>query len=171
MMTRSMSDTKRRRTARKATSPIMAVMPMILSRTCILLGVPAETLLGLFGQEVNQPLRRAEQATVVAAPPDELHAHRQAAFRLQQRQRHRRRAAEGPDAVEVRAAGPLEALRRRPRSGRREDRVIAVEHCLQRTVQQPCPVARHQVVVRQDAARSEEHTSELKSLMRHPYAV
>src|SRR3546814_13329545 len=91
MMTRSMSDTKRGRTARKATSPIMAVMPMILSRTCILLGVPAETLLGLFGQEVNQPLRRSEQSTVVAAPPAELHAHRQAAFRLQQRQRHRRR--------------------------------------------------------------------------------
>src|SRR3546814_20956751 len=88
MMTRSMSDTKRRRTARKATSPIMAVMPMILSRTCILLGAPAETLLGLFGQDVNQPLRRSAQATVVAAPPAERHAHPQAAFRPQQPPRH-----------------------------------------------------------------------------------
>src|SRR3546814_16335892 len=95
MMTRSMSDTKRGRTARKATSPIMAEMPVILSRTCILLGVPAATLLGLFGQEVNQPLRRAEQAPVVAAPPDELPAHRQAPFRLQQRQRDHRGAAIG----------------------------------------------------------------------------
>src|SRR3546814_9260452 len=44
-------------------------------------------LLGLFGQKVNQPLRRPQQAPVVAAPPDELQAHRQAAFGMQQRDR------------------------------------------------------------------------------------
>src|SRR3546814_13698762 len=110
------------------------------------LGVPAETLLGLFGQEVNQPLRRPQQATVVAAPPDELHAHRQAAFRLQQRQRHRRRAAEGPDAVEGRAAGPLETLRRRPRTGLRADRVLAFAPPLKRALHPPRPFAHHQAL-------------------------
>src|SRR3546814_17373460 len=62
-------------------------------------------LLGLFGQKVNQPLRRPQQAPVVAAPPDELQAHRQAAFGLQQRQGNRRQTTERPDRSEERRVG------------------------------------------------------------------
>ena len=83
----------------------------------------------------DKPARRAQEPRIVSAPADELHAERQPCLRPQQRQRHGRGAEIGPDGAEDRIAGAVEAARRFARRRRRQDRVVFVEHRVERLVE------------------------------------
>src|SRR5262249_61023203 len=82
----------------------------------------------LGSQRLDQRGRGAQEAAVAAERADELYAERQTALACEQRQRHRRQAAQGPQGAERGIAGGTEALWRDAGSGRRQDRVVGVEN-------------------------------------------
>src|SRR5439155_17083851 len=74
----------------------------------------------------GQPARRTQKARVAVAWSDELHADRQTVRGFQKRQADRRHAAQCPQRAERRVSSRSKAFRRAARSGRRENRVIAL---------------------------------------------
>jgi Asp-tRNA(Asn)/Glu-tRNA(Gln) amidotransferase A subunit family amidase len=71
--------------------------------------------------------RGFQRALVAPEPPDDLHPERQAGIVGEARHVHARRAHQGPQPIEDRIAGRLQAARRRARRRRREDDIDVVE--------------------------------------------
>src|SRR5262245_18497563 len=86
-------------------------------------------------ESLDKPTGGTEQAGVIAAPSDELHAEWQSGIRPQQRQRHRRHPEIGPRGAEDRIAGAREAPRCLARRGRRQDGIEFVKHRRERRVE------------------------------------